>query len=472
MSHRPVIIKDIALRLAERVCFQRFSAQIQPGSRILIIGDNGTGKSTLLKIIQGIVEPTEGIINRSNEMVFGYVPQTITDYPSLSGGQRFNKTLSAALSSNPDLLSLDEPTNHLDLKNRRSLIRMLRSLRCTLLVVSHDPEIMTLDFDEIWHIEHGTIEIFKGNYVAYRQEHDLRERELIVRRERLHKEKRILRKAEQQEKKRASSSRAANKYENDKNLLGAMKESGSRTAGKMRKKLADIDQKIKAGFADTFVHKKIEPNFNLNTRQLTSSKSIISIIDGSCGYDQPLVTDINMQIKATDHIGIIGDNGTGKSTLLKAILHDSSVNVQGQWSVLAKVDIGYLDQHYSTLNPELTVQQVIQEVAPTMNDHEIRKLLNDFLFSKPHEISKTVNTLSGGEKARLSLAQIAAANYYLLLLDEVTNNVDLDTRAHIIEVLQDYPGAMIIVTHDLEFLRDLSVQTIYEVADGTLTLIT
>lgn len=472
MSHRPLVIKDIALRLPERTCFEHFSAQIQPGNRILIIGNNGTGKSTLLKILQGIIDPTEGTVSGQQDMRFGYVPQTVTDYPELSGGQRFNKALSAALSTQPDVLCLDEPTNHLDLKNKRSLIRMLTLFRNTVIIVSHDPEIMALDFDQIWHIEHGHIDIFKGDYAAYCKEHDLQERELIARREKLHKEKRVLRKAEQQEQERAASSRSANKYENDKNLLGAMKESGSRTSGKMGKRLADIEQKIKAGLVDTFVHKKIEPNFNLNAQRLSSSKSIISIIDGSCGYDRPLLDGINMQMKATDHIGIIGDNGTGKSTLLKAIMHNRAVNADGQWSIPPKAEIGYLDQHYSTLDPELTVLQVIQKAAQSMTDQEIQKLLNNFLFSKPHELSKKVSALSGGEKARLSLAQIAAASYYLLLLDEVTNNVDLETRTHIIEVLREYPGAMIIVTHDPGFLRDTSVQTIYKAENGTLTLTT
>lgn len=165
---------------------------------------------------------------------------------------------------------------------------------------------------------------------------------------------------------------------------------------------------------------------------------------------------------------IIGKNGTGKSTLLKALLHDPSVKVGGDWSMPPQADIGYLDQHYSTLDAELTVFQVIQTIAPTLQDNDIRKLLNDFLFRKPEELSKKVYNLSGGEQARLSLAQIAAASYYLLLFDEVTNNVDLSTRTHIVEVLKAYPGAMIIVTHDPTFLQELEVAAVYEVVDGTL----
>ena len=189
MSHKPIIIENIALRLPERICFEHFSAQIQSGSRILVIGNNGTGKSTLIKMIQGVVDPSEGSISKLNSLIFGYVPQTITDYSNLSGGQRFNKALSAELSKQPEILCLDEPTNHLDLKNKRSLIRMLKSFRNTLIVVSHDPEIMALDFDQIWHIEHDQIDIFKGDYATYLQEHDHKKKELISVREKLHKEK-------------------------------------------------------------------------------------------------------------------------------------------------------------------------------------------------------------------------------------------------------------------------------------------
>src|SRR5258708_3740726 len=125
-SNKPISIKNIALEINQKICFENFSAQIYPGTKIVIMGDNGAGKSTLLKIIQGSIEPTAGRVIIPDEMTFGYVPQTVTEYPELSGGQRFNKALSQALSVHPDILSLDEPTNHLDAHNKRSLIRMLQ----------------------------------------------------------------------------------------------------------------------------------------------------------------------------------------------------------------------------------------------------------------------------------------------------------------------------------------------------------
>jgi len=470
MSHGPIIIQNVSLSFSDKVCFEHFSATIHAGDRILIIGNNGTGKSTLLKMLQGVIDPNEGAISGQKNVTFGYVSQTIADHDTLSGGQRFNKALSDVIGMQPDILCLDEPTNHLDLKNKRSLIRMLKTFYDTLIIISHDSEVMALDYDQIWHIEHGKVNVFKGDYSAFLHEHQIRHNELVERREQLGKEKRAVAKKEQQESQRAASSKSANRNENDRTIIGSMKERSSSAAGKFGKRLAKVEERIKLELEGTFVHKKIEPKFSLDVRRLSSSKSVVSVIDGSCGYESPCLVDINVEIKPTDHIGIIGDNGSGKSTFLKAILGSGVVYKEGQWLVPAKKDIGYLDQHYNNLDFDMTVKQIIENAAPEKNDHEIRKLLNDFLFSKPSDVTKKVSDLSGGEKARLSLAQIAAAGYYFLLLDEITNNIDQETRGHIIDVLRDYPGAMIIVTHDVEFLKELNVETVYEVADKTLQL--
>ncbi len=468
--NKPIIIKDISLHIDQKICFERVSTQVNPGKKIVVMGANGAGKSTLLKIIQGIMQPTDGQVIIPHGTVFGYVPQTVTDYPELSGGQRFNKALSQALSLSPDVLCLDEPTNHLDQHNRRSLIRMIQNYAGTLIVVSHDPEILALGFDEIWHIEHGKITVFAGNYTEYLVHNESKLQAEARQREQLLKEKQALRKAVQQEHKRAAQSRAMNKDEPDKNLLGAMKESGSRSEGKSLKRLSSTQESIQQKLAGSFVHKVIKPKFNLDTHVLSSSKAIVSVVNGSCGYTAPILHDINLNIQPTERIAITGDNGTGKSTLLKALLRDPRVTIEGQWTLPAQKNIGYLDQHYSTLNPAYNALEVIQEVVPGWGDLEVRKHLNDFLFRTQHEVTTKVKNLSGGEKARLCLARIAAQSPQLLLLDEITNNVDGQTRAHIIEVLKEYPGAMIIVTHDSRFLQALSVATIFETKAGLLTL--
>src|SRR5688572_3963195 len=156
MAHRPICLQNISLSYPHKTCFENFSAEIHPGQRIGIIGRNGSGKTSLLRIIQ----------NCSN-IATGYVPQIIEDFASLSGAQKFNQSLSIALAKHPELLCLDEPTNHLDTKNRRSLIRMLQNFEGTLVLVSHDVQLLRNCVDILWHIEDGRIEIFSGSYDAF-----------------------------------------------------------------------------------------------------------------------------------------------------------------------------------------------------------------------------------------------------------------------------------------------------------------
>lgn len=452
------------------MCFENFSTQIHPAKRIIIMGRNGAGKSTLLKIIQGIIEPMAGKIMISPDIVFGYVPQIIAEYAELSGGQRFNKMLSQALSIQPDILCLDEPTNHLDLYNNRSLVGMLQRYNGTLIIISHDPELLSLDFDEIWHIEHGAITIFTGSYQEYLTAHKLKLEAGKQQREHIAKEKRELKKLKQKEQERAVSSKSAHKDENDRILLGAMKERGSKTVGKKHKALTQAYEEIQQKLASNYIHKKIDPKFNLNAYTESSNKVIVSISDGSCGYDTLVLSNINLQLHGDAKIAIVGNNGTGKSTFLKTLIHDPDVTIQGRWLMPPVNNIGYLDQHYSTLKAGLTVIEIIQEAAPSWNDNEVRKHLNSFLFHTQEEVLNRVQQLSGGERARLCLAYIAAKSPHLLLLDEITNNIDLETREHIISVLKEYPGALIIISHDIQFLEKLGISTVYEIKDGIILL--
>jgi ATPase subunit of ABC transporter with duplicated ATPase domains len=163
---------------------------------------------------------------------------------------------------------------------------------------------------------------------------------------------------------------------------------------------------------------------------------------------------MTLVIGSTNRLAITGDNGSGKSTLIKAIMGDPHVWRKGKWFVPRPEDIGYLDQHYRTMEGETVLDCMITRV-PTWAHADIRKHLNDFLFRKNEEVNAKISTSSGGEKARLSLALISAKTPQLLILDEVTNNLDIETRDHVLQILQAYPGAMILVSHDQDFLEKL-----------------
>lgn len=147
--HKPIQLKDLSLSFPHKTCFDNFNAHIHYGNRIAIIGRNGSGKSTLLKILMGAFAGVTGDVLIPKEVIFGYVPQIITDFDSLSGGQRLHKALTQALSADPNVLLLDEPTNHLDRHNRQSLLRLLRNYSGTLIVVSHDAELLRNSVDTI-----------------------------------------------------------------------------------------------------------------------------------------------------------------------------------------------------------------------------------------------------------------------------------------------------------------------------------
>jgi ATPase subunit of ABC transporter with duplicated ATPase domains len=463
MIHKPIQCKDVCLSFPNKICFADFNVQIPYGSRIALIGRNGSGKSTLLKIFQGSTKPTSGEIKLPDDVITGYVPQVIEEFDSLSGGQRLNKILTQALSLDPNLLLLDEPTNHLDLSNRRSLMRMLKSYPGTLIVVSHDVELLRNCIDTFWHIENGRIRIFQGNYDDYM--HEIRLKRISIEQElsRLANQKKDIHQSLMKEQTRSAKSRAKGEKSIDQRkwptivskakALKAEETSGRKKADINHKKQALNNELSKLRLPET-----ITPTFSLNATPI-GNQTLLSIRDGSVGYDKnnPILVDINFSVAVGDRLAIMGDNGSGKSTLVKAILNNPEVIKTGNWSVPRVDTIGYLDQHYGTLSSKKSVLQTMQDLTPAWSHADTRRHLNDFLFRKNEEVNASVATLSGGEKARLTFAQIAARTPKLLILDEITNNLDLETREHIIQVLRKYPGAMIVISHDEDFLKTIGI---------------
>lgn len=169
MHHKPIQFKDLGLIYPHKICFQDFSGEIHFGDRIALIGRNGSGKSTLLKMLAGFCSASAGEIQMPQDVRFGYLPQVIEECPDLSGGQRLNQALTKILSEDPNVLLLDEPTNHLDRRNRRSLIRKLLHYPGTLVIASHDTELINTVADTLWHIDLGRLTVFRGAYFEYQQ---------------------------------------------------------------------------------------------------------------------------------------------------------------------------------------------------------------------------------------------------------------------------------------------------------------
>ncbi|MDR2616992.1 MAG: ATP-binding cassette domain-containing protein [Endomicrobium sp.] len=465
--HKPIFLKNISLLFDNQTYFENFSIQIMPGTHIAIIGANGSGKSSLLKIIKGDLLPSRGTIETNKNIVFGYVPQLIYEHNTLSGAEKFNKALSIALSNQPDILLLDEPTNHLDLKNRDSLMKMLNFYKGTLITVSHDKELLK-NISSFWHINNRKVTVFTGTYDNYNnltlqnRQHIKDELKTLV------KGKKETHKALMREQERAKKSKdRGEKFVAQKKWLpavGDLKASYARkAAGKNHADKAAKRELLYEHLADLKIVEPLKPSFTLNFKD-TNSKTIVSISSGSVGYkDKPIIKDINLFVTGKDHLAIVGNNGTGKTTLLKAILNCPEIIKGGVWDTPNGKDVGYLDQHYSSLDNTKTVLETIIDLSPGKIFPQIRSFLNDFLFRKNEEVNKHVSVLSGGERARLSLAKIAIKTPKLLLLDEISNNIDLETKEHVIQVLKEYPGAIIIVSHDKAFLEEINISNRYTI---------
>jgi ATPase subunit of ABC transporter with duplicated ATPase domains len=440
---------------------------IYSGEKIAIIGRNGSGKSSLLAMLAGTLAPSEGQLIILAGLRVVLVPQIIHDNHDLSGAERFHAALTTALSQNPDVLLLDEPTNHLDKRNRTTLMRMLSRFSGTLLMVSHDVELLRHQVNKLWRIDHEKIQIFSGSYDDYQRELLKNRTILEYTLSQLKREKQNLHQALMQEQKRAKHSRAQGekhiKQRKWPTVVSAAKAGRAETtSGRKHRAMDDKKQELTLQLASRYVPETINPHFMLSNRDI-GAQTLVTVIDGSIGYQTPVIKDIHLQVTTTDRIAIVGDNASGKSTLLKALMGDSAVKREGQWFTPAFSQIGYLDQHYQGLPPDKTVLAVISEVMPHATHTKLREHLNRFLFRKNAEVEALIDNLSGGERARLSLAVIAAQTPTLLILDEVTNNLDLETRMHVIQVLQAYPGAMVICSHDEDFLTQVGITHRYVV---------
>ncbi|MDR1233213.1 MAG: ATP-binding cassette domain-containing protein [Puniceicoccales bacterium] len=449
-------IQNFSLSFPHKVCFDNFSAHISQGDRIAIIGRNGSGKSSLLK----------AIAQMDTSIVTAYIPQIITDFETCSGGEKFNRALSIALGSNPDLMLLDEPTNHLDTHNRSGLLRKLMSYGGTLIVVTHDREILRNCVDVLWHIDNGKVTIFRGKYDDYMKELQTKHQSLMRQVDLLRDQEKDAHRSLMKEQERAAKSKAAGqkKVSNRKWMksvgdLKAMKAEVSQ--GSKLKAITRKKQDLLGQLEQIHLPKVIVPRFNLSA-QKAAQGAIVSICGGAIGYgDTSIWSNIDLSVHSSERVALVGRNGSGKTTLIRAILNDPKVIKTGDWHIPPLKDIGVLDQHYKTLPLHRSALEIISEVAPEWSHAEIRRHLNDFLFRKNEETSEAVENLSGGERARLSLAQIAAHPPKLLILDEITNNLDLETCDHVIQILREYPGSMIVVSHDETFLEEIKIDKYY-----------
>ena len=464
--HGPIFLHDLSLVLPQKICFEGFSACIHPGERIALLGANGCGKSTLLKALAGEHTLVGGHIHRPPEARVAYVPQFVTEgRDGLSGGEKFNAALTQALVLEPKVLLLDEPTNHLDEANRRSLRGLLRRFTGTLVIATHDTLFLEEVAHTLWAMAQGRIEVCTGTYEAYRQElahqQEALEREL----HRLSFEKKRVHRALMEEQERAKTSRMRGQKAIAERKWPTIRSSakvgrGNETAGRKSAQIQDKRNQALHHLKMLRLPEVLCPTFHFPGGS-QGPTTLVQITEGGVAYSGvPLLQNIHLHIERGERVALEGANGSGKTTLLKALMNTPGVERTGEWCVVDLKHVGYFDQHYHMLG-EGTLLSALSQQRSDWCHREVRAHLNSFLFRKNEEVNAPLESLSGGEKVRACLALLAAKPPQLLLLDEITNNLDGETKNYVKQALKDYPGALLMISHEREFLEDMGVDKVF-----------
>ncbi len=514
---------NISKSFNEKLILSEISFHLEDNDKAALIGVNGSGKTTLLRILTGEISPDEGTVTFSKDLKIGYVSQESTvnsdnniyeelllskkelidmenrlrkmeeqmsectedeltalmdsynklshtfevlggltfrseiqgiinglgfidsdinkPINTLSGGQKTRVALSRVLIQNPDLIILDEPTNHLDLNAISFLENYLLNYKGALLVVSHDRYFLDKVVNKVIEIENTKSLEYKGNYS-----------EFAVKKEALRNEQMRLYYKNQSE--------IAHQEAVIAKLRQFNREKSIKRAESRQKALNKIVRVEKPAELNDAMNITLMPN-------ISSGNDVLSVSNLKKSFDYNLLfQNISFEIKRGEVVALVGDNGTGKSTILKIIngLLDADA---GQITLGTNVEIGYFDQEHQELHEEKTLFEELQDDHPTMNNTEVRNVLAAFLFTGD-DVFKKISTLSGGEKGRVLLAKLMLSKGNFLIMDEPTNHLDITSKEILEDALNAYEGTVLYVSHDRYFINRTATR-ILDLSDQKIT---
>ena len=505
--------QNLSKTFVDRPILKQASFQLEEHEKAAIVGVNGAGKTTLLKMIIGQLPADEGLITFAKDKTFGYLAQqsdlssshTIYEellsvkqdlvsmeqqlrdleesmkhcegtqleeimdrytrmthdfevrggllYKSeltgvlkglsfldedfdkqistLSGGQKTRVSLAKLLLQSPDLIILDEPTNHLDIASISWLETYLKSYKGAVLIVSHDRYFLDRVVTKVIAIENGLVRSYAGNYSDYAAKAAMLRKAAVnaylKQQEEIHHQQQVIDK-----------------------LKSFNREKSIKRAESREKMLDKMELLEKPVEIRDDMHLKLTP-------QIISGNDVLSIEDLSKHFGSlTLFEHVDIEIKRGEHVAIIGDNGTGKTTLLKIINELESMD-SGQIRLGSKVEIGYYDQEHHVLHSEKTLFDEISDDYPALTNTQIRNTLAAFLFTGD-DVFKKISELSGGERGRVSLAKLMLSNANFLILDEPTNHLDITSKEILEQALNDYEGTVLYVSHDRYFVNQTATR--------------
>ncbi|MBO5751023.1 MAG: ATP-binding cassette domain-containing protein [Kiritimatiellae bacterium] len=435
-------LKDVSLAFGGPPVLDNVSLSVSKGLRAALTGRNGEGKSTLMKVMAGVLEPDAGEIVRKPGLKVVYVSQEVPhDRPgddafnALSGGRRRRQTLEEALLSHPDVLLLDEPTNHLDVEAIDWLEGFIRRQReMAVLIVTHDRRFLKRVATKIFDLDRGELSGWECDYPTF-----LKRKAELLADEAVYWERKSKKLAQEEAWIRRGVK--ARTTRNEGRVAALMK---------LREEFAQRRQNVGSA------------TMRLDTAA-PGGMSVLNVKNVTFGYspNNTVVRDFSATVLRGERIGILGGNGAGKTTLLK-LLTGALQPESGSVELGTGVEMAFFDQLRSEIKPELTVGENVASDRDEVTVGGVRKhiysYLADFLFA-PERVRTPVKALSGGERARLMLAKLFLKPSNLLIMDEPTNDLDIETLELLEEQLLAYKGTLLLVSHDREFLDNVVTST-------------
>ena len=426
-------ISNLSKSYAGQSVLKEVSFHLEEKEKAAIVGINGSGKTTLLRCILGIEEADEGGIAFSKDKKMAYLAQQHADmeqedeeYESLSGGQKTKKRLEEILMEKPDLLILDEPTNHLDIGSIQWLEKVLKRYDGAVLLVSHDRYFLDKIVTKVIDLERGKARMYQGNYTEYVEK------------------KKMIREAER---KAYENQQAEIKHQEAviEKLKQFNREKSIKRAESREKLLSKVERLEQPEDLQNEMRLLFMP------REASGNDVLVAKDLGKSFDGKRLFSHGTFSIQRGEHVAVIGDNGTGKTTLLK-ILNGLIQADEGEFRLGSKVKIAYYDQEHAVLHMEKTLFDEIQDTYPDMNNTRVRNVLAAFLFTGD-DVYKRVGDLSGGERGRVSLAKLMLSDANFLILDEPTNHLDIQGKEVLEEAIRNYEGTVLYVSHDRYFIN-------------------
>jgi ATP-binding cassette subfamily F protein 3 len=502
-------ITDLSIRLAGRLLIDQSSVQITPGSRVGMVGRNGTGKSTLFKVIRGELAAEHGMVSLPPRWRVGSLAQEAPNGPEslisvvlkadlerdallaeaesatdphriaeiqtrlvdidahsapsraaailsglgfsatdqlrpcaeFSGGWRMRVALAATLFAAPDLLLLDEPTNYLDLEGTLWLEDHLAHYPRTVIVISHDRDLLESSVDQILHLERGKLTLYKGTYSSFEEQRAMRE---------------------------MLDAKAVKRQEAERARLQAFVDRFKAKASKARQAQSRVKMLERLKPITALVTQDVR-EISFPAPEKILSPPIIAADNVVVGYDPntPVLNRVTLRVDNDDRIALLGSNGNGKSTLVK-LLAGRLAPFSGKVTRADKLSIAYFAQHQlDELNEDASTYDHVRKLMGEAPEAKVRARAGAIGFSGKAADTK-VGKLSGGEKARLLLGLATFFGPNMIILDEPTNHLDIDSRAALAEAINEFPGAVIMVSHD-RYLIESCADQLWIVADRTVT---